>query len=100
MEVEYSGFDKAKRHSQAQARALSKASGIPLHPDIPEEPQRQTPSRTMGRGALEFDERRKKQQKQEAFEGSRLGTLLTLLAAAVLFSGCWIAFIFFANLLR
>lgn len=59
---------EARRDTRAVARAISRETGIPLHPSVPAERQKQVSSHTTGRAQLksmyEMDQRQKEKDEE------------------------------------
>lgn len=75
---------EARRDTRAVARAISRETGIPLHPSVPAERQKQVSSHTLGRAQLqsmyEMDQRQiEKDNKPNGFTVFLVGVVMLVL---------------------
>jgi len=67
--------NEAIRDTRAVARAISRKTGIPLHPSVPSERQKQISSHTIGRAQLKVMHQMRQRQSQSEYEDSPRGRL-------------------------
>lgn len=77
---DFPGEQDAKRNARAVARAISRETGIPLHPSVPYGGEKQVPSYTLGRSKLrvmwEMEQREKAAAMDDEIDGSFMGRVV------------------------
>lgn len=89
----YSNSLEAERGGRATARAISRETGIPLHPAVPSERLKQVPSYTKNAARLKFEHEQRKQEAERAYFESPKGIFGTAVVAlfmmVLMVSGCF-----------
>lgn len=93
---DFPNSSEARRDSNALARAISRETGIPLHPSVPPERLKQCPSQTKDAARLQAEHEMDTREAEEDFDESPKGRLyytitffVLLLLCLVLVAALW-----------
>lgn len=99
----FNNIFEAQRDSRAVARAISKETGIPLHPNVPSERLKQVPSYTKNQAHLKLEWDMGQRELEREWEESPQGQLyfwLVAIIVIILCAGGWILAIWIMSLLQ